>query len=72
MHNKYGKNEFGEWLRSVMKEYGISQKRLAEELGMCERTIRRYVYGDVQPSGELMRRVLDYFESHLAVERNEP
>jgi transcriptional regulator with XRE-family HTH domain len=71
MHCKYGANEFGEWLRSVLKEYGISQKRLSEETGICERTIRRYVYGDVQPSGERMRRVLDYFESHLAVERNE-
>ena len=70
MHNRYGANEFGEWLKSVMKECGISQRRLAEETGICERTIRRYVYGDVQQSGELMRRVLNYFESHMAVERN--
>jgi len=71
MHNRYGENEFGEWLRSIMKEYGISQKRLSEETGICVRTIHRYIYGDVQPSGELMRRVLNYFESHLAVERND-
>ena len=71
MHCKYGANEFGEWLRSVLKEYGISQKKLADETGICERTIRRYVYGDVKPSGERMRKVLDYFESHLAVERND-
>ena len=71
MHCKYGANEFGEWLLSVLKEYGISQKKLADETGICERTIRRYVYGDVQPSGERMRKVLDYFESHLAVERND-
>lgn len=71
MHNKYGSNEFGEWLKHSMKECGLSQKQLADELGMCDRTIRRYIGGDVQPSGELMRRVLNYFESHIEVERNE-
>lgn len=41
---------FGDNLRDILKEYGITQKQLAEESGICESTISNYINKRMIPS----------------------
>lgn len=41
---------FGDNLPSILEEYGLSQKDLAEEIGVSEGTISNYIHKKQMPS----------------------
>lgn len=54
-------NLFPERLLSLRKSRNLSQSSLAHELGVTERTIRRYEKGDFEPSMSELIALADYF-----------
>ena len=50
-------SEFGKRLASLLKARGMTQKQLAQRLGMSEITISRYVTGERQPSAEAVTNI---------------
>lgn len=42
--------EIGNNLKSVMYEYGVTQKELSELTGISRSTISKYIYGDMVPT----------------------
>ena len=57
--------EFGDVLRSLRKKRGLSQAKLAEELGMSKGLIGLYETGDRKPSFEALEELADYFNVTL-------
>lgn len=37
----------GNYVRELLEEHGISQSRMAREIGISDRTIRRYISGNL-------------------------
>lgn len=46
--------QFGERLRSLRKEHGLSQQELAERLGVSHMTVRRLESDESRPQGEIL------------------
>ena len=51
--------EFGERLRSVRKEHHLTQKQLAEQIGVTERNLRHYELGTMKPGLDVILSILD-------------
>ena len=51
--------DFGQRLRDVRKENGLTQKQLAEKIGSTERGIRGYESGTMKPGLEVILSILD-------------
>ena len=51
--------DFGQRLRDVRKENGLTQKQLAEKIGSTERGIRSYELGTVKPGLDVILSILD-------------
>ena len=51
--------DFGQRLRSVRKEHRLTQKQLAEQIGVTERNLRHYELGTVKPGLDVILSILD-------------
>jgi transcriptional regulator with XRE-family HTH domain len=54
-------SDFPSILKGLRKRIHISQKELADALGISRSTIAMYESGDREPSFELMETIADYF-----------
>ena len=54
--------ELGKRLRVLRESVGLSQAKLAQEIGSNQSSINRYENGQATPSVELLRRYADYFD----------
>ena len=52
---------FADRLKELRKENGVTQKQIAELLGIAERNYRRYEAGGVDPSSSSTSILADYF-----------
>lgn len=50
---------FGERLRQIREQQGLTQKQFAEKIGSTERGIRRYESGDREPAFRVIISILD-------------
>ena len=57
---------FGDNLTSLMREVGYSQKELAEDTGLSESTISRYMNGKATPSGYNLERLADALKCSIS------
>lgn len=57
--------DFSEVLRELRKEKKLTQKGLAEELGMTERGIRHYEAKTRRPDIDVAIKIAQYFEVSL-------
>ena len=53
---------FPERLKELRKTKGITQKGMAEYLGIVERSYRRYEAGDLESNHETTIKLADYFD----------
>ncbi|MDR1892152.1 MAG: helix-turn-helix domain-containing protein [Oscillospiraceae bacterium] len=53
---------FGERLRALIEERGITQKALAEQLNIAASTVSSYVQNTREPDFETLKRLARYFE----------
>lgn len=51
--------DFGQRLRQIRLEKGLTQKQLGELIGSNERGIRRYEAGDIKPGLDVIIAILD-------------
>lgn len=54
-------NVLGSRIKKLREEHGLSQKRLAEELGISNVQLSRYESGDRKPDPEMIRMIAGYF-----------
>lgn len=54
--------EFGDILRELLEERGITQKQLAQELCLSVSTIGNYVNKQREPDYAILGRMADYFQ----------
>ena len=52
---------FGDILRGLLEENGLSQKQFSEELKIAASTLGNYVRNLREPDYETLRRIADYF-----------
>ena len=52
---------FGERLAQLRKERGVTQKQIAELLGVAHRTAQHYEYMEREPSIEQLTKLADFF-----------
>lgn len=50
---------FGERLRQIRQERGLTQKQFAEKIGSTERGIQHYESGDREPAFKVIISILD-------------
>lgn len=53
--------QFSERLRHLRSEKGITQKALADQLGISKSSVNMYERGEREPSLETMEAIADYF-----------
>ncbi len=54
--------ELGKRLRVLRESVGLSQAKLAQEIGSNQSSINRYENGQAAPTVELLRKYADYFD----------
>ena len=54
--------ELGKRLRVLRESIGLSQAKLAQEIGSNQSSINRYENGQAAPTVELLRKYADYFD----------
>ena len=54
-------SNFGNKLRLLRKEKGLTQKQLADKLGLAFSTISMYERGDREPDFEILESIADFF-----------
>ena len=52
---------FGDVLRGILEETGITQKQVAAELNLLPATLGRYIRNEREPDIETIKRVANYF-----------
>lgn len=52
-------------LKLLRQEYGISQQRLAEAIGVSQPSINKYENHNIEPEIELLKRMADYFNTSI-------
>ena len=57
---------FGERLKELRKEKGLTQTQLAEAVGSQKETISRYENGGREPSNVFLLNVSEYFDTTIA------
>ena len=57
--------ELGKRLRVLRESVGLSQAKLAQEIGSNQSSINRYENGQAAPTVELLRKYADYFDVSL-------
>lgn len=58
-------NNFSEQLRAIRKSRGITQKQLAQAVGVSERGIQSYEIGERKPAFDQLLALADYFDVSL-------
>ena len=60
-------------LKQLRQEYGISQQRLADAIGVSQPSINKYENHNIEPDIEILIRIADYFDTSIdfLVERTE-
>lgn len=53
---------FSERLKELRKAKGVTQKNVADAIGVAERGIRRYEAGDVTPGFDVITALAEYFK----------
>lgn len=53
---------FSERLKLLRKDKGVTQKMVADAIGVTERGIRRYEAGDVTPAFDVIAALAEYFK----------
>ena len=56
---------FSERIRQLRKEAGLTQARLAKEIGITQRKLSYLESGQSEPDLETMWRLADYFDVHV-------
>ena len=56
---------FGDRLRYLMKLHKVSGKTIGQYMGLSQKTISRYVTGEVKPDEITQQKLLSYFEKFL-------
>ena len=54
--------ELGKRLRVLRESVGLSQAKLAQEIGSNQSSINRYENGQATPTVDLLRKYADYFD----------
>ena len=52
---------FGDVLREILEETGITQKQVAAELNLLPATLGRYIRNEREPDIETIKRIANYF-----------
>lgn len=52
-------------LKLLRQEYGISQQRLAEAIGVSQPSINKYENHNIEPEIEVLKRMADYFNTSV-------
>ena len=52
-------------LKLLRQEYGISQQRLAEAIGVSQPSINKYENHNIEPELEVLKRMADYFNTSI-------
>ncbi len=52
---------FNERLKNLRKSLKITQNMLSRNIGVSERTIRRYEYMEVEPTASILIKLSNYF-----------
>ena len=52
-------------LKLLRKEYGISQQRLAEAIGVSQPSINTYENHNIEPGISVLMRMADYFNTSI-------
>lgn len=52
-------------LKSLRKEYGISQQRLADAVFVTQTSINKYENHNTEPEIEILKRLADYFDTAI-------
>lgn len=52
-------------LKSLRQEYGISQQRLADAIGVSQPSINKYENHNIEPEIEILKRMADYFNTSI-------
>lgn len=52
-------------LKLLRQEYGISQQRLAEAIGISQPSINKYENHNIEPEIEILKRMADYFNTSI-------
>lgn len=58
---RFNADKFSYRLLSLMEEYNLTQKKLAEQVGTTNVTISRYINGDREPRLEIATRLANVF-----------
>ena len=58
-------NTFGKKLKELRLERGLSQQRLAENLGFCNQTISFWEIGSREPDLDTLVKISHYFDVSL-------
>ena len=53
---------FGETLRELLAEEGITQKQMAADLNIAASTLGNYIQNSREPDHETLKRIADYFD----------
>ena len=54
--------DFAERLKLLRKENGVTQKQLAESIGVTERAVRSYESGKMKPAFDAINSLADTFD----------
>jgi len=57
--------KFHERLKELRKKKGVTQKAVAEHLGMVEQAYQKYEYGKHEPNHETTIKLADFFDVSL-------
>lgn len=52
-------------LKLLRQEYGISQQRLADAIGVSQPSINKYENHNIEPDIDVLRRLADYFNTSI-------
>lgn len=52
-------------LKRLRQEYGISQQRLADAIGVSQPSINKYENHNIEPEIEVLKRLADYFNTSI-------
>ena len=52
-------------LKELRQEFGISQQRLAEAIGVSQQSINQYENHHVEPDISVLKRLADYFDTSV-------
>lgn len=57
--------EFHERLKELRQEKGVTQKQVAQAIGITERNYQRFEYGTNKPSYDALLALADFFKISL-------